>query len=248
MTMLETLSFLVHSDSKVGKTTLASTSPPPILILDAEGGSKFLRLRKIAWDPMIEAPPVYDGTWEACIVNVRDFNTLTRAGQWLQSGQHHFRSIVVDSITEVQRRSKKNLVGTEAMKMPDWGQLLTVMDDVIRGFRDLMLHPTNPVSVVVFIAETRQSNSGKWRPYMQGQIDIALPYWMDIVGYLYVEQTPDANGQLTIPKRRLLISPNDRFEAGERVQGVLGGNVLEPNITTMYLTVFPHLAAPAATT
>lgn len=244
---LDTLSILVHAGSKVGKTTLAATSPVPILALDAEGGWKFIPLRKVGWDPSQGPPPTWDGTWDVCVVIVRDWNTVMYAFQWLLMGQHQFSSLVVDSISEIQRRCKQNLVGSEAMKMQDWGQLLTQMDMVIRGLRDLTLHPVNPLRIVVFVAETRQDNNGKWKPYMQGQIDISLPYWMDIVGYLFVQEVPDANGQYSGQAiRRLLITPTPQYEAGERVQGRLGHVVDEPNVYRMLTTVYPHLAQPAA--
>lgn len=244
--MIETLSLLIHADSKVGKTTVSATSPPPILALDAEGGWKFIPLRKTVWDPMQGPPPAYDGTWDVCIVVVRDWATVQNVLQWLLSGQHHFRSLVVDSISEIQRRCKSNLTGTEALKMQDWGQLLNLMDATIRGFRDLTLHPTNPMQVVVFIAETREGNGGKWKPYMQGQIGVALPYWMDIVGYLFVQDVYDENGQPNGKMRRLLISPHPQFEAGERVQGRLGGIVDEPNVWRMLTQVYPQLQQEGA--
>lgn len=239
--MIETLSILLHADSKVGKTTLGSTAPTPILALDAEGGWKFIPLRKVHWDPMTQPPPADDGTWDVCVVTIRDWATVQRVDQWLQTGQHQFRSMVVDSISEIQRRLKSNLVGTAQMQMQDWGQLLSLMDATIRGFRDLTLHPTNPLQVVVFIAETREKN-GKWRPYMQGQIEVALPYWMDVIGYLFVQETHDENGQPTGQMRRLLVSPHPQFEAGERVQGRLDKIEDEPNITKMLHKVYPHLA------
>ena len=114
-----------------------------------------------------------------------------------------------------------------------------MMDTVIRGFRDLKDNPHNPIEVVVFIAETRISD-GKWRPYMQGQITTALPYWMDVVGFLYVEQQLDENGQPTHKVRRLLVTPHPLYEAGERVQGVLGDVITAPNITTMINTIYPQ--------
>jgi hypothetical protein len=242
MILLETLSILIHGNSKVGKTSLASTSPAPILVLDAEGGWKFLALRRVDWDPMQSAPPAYDGTWDVCHVTVRDWNTVGQVSAWLQSGRHQFRSLVIDSITELQRRLKENLVGTEQMKMQDWGSLLMKMDAVIRGMRDLTTHPTNPLQVVVFIAETRDSGKGKMIPSMQGQISTAMPYWMDLVGYLFVQDIVDANGQSTGQKvRRLLTTPNDDFEAGERVQGRLASVVDYPNITQMLIDVYPSL-------
>lgn len=239
--MLETLSLLVHADSKVGKSTLGATCPPPVLILDAEGSTKFLPIAKITWDPMQGPPPVYDGTWTHCIVIVRDFETMRMAFQWLIHGQHQFRSVVMDSISEIQRKLKSALVGTEAMKMQDWGELLTKMDALIREYRDLTLHPTNPIQVAMFIAETRETN-GKWRPYMQGQIGVALPYWMDVVGYLYVADVLSADQTTTVKQRQLLISPHPQYEAGERVQGRLPDVIAEPHVTSMLLAIYPHLS------
>lgn len=218
----ETLSLLVHADSKVGKTTFAATCPKPALVLDAEGGSKFLALRKTYWDPIQYAPPINDGSWDICVVVVRSWDTVQRTFQWLQTQDHPFESIIIDSITEVQRRCKQNLLNVDkAMEIRDWGRLLDMMDQTIRGFRDLTLHPTHPVRCVIFIAETRQGD-GKWRPYLQGQISTALPYWLDVVGYLFVDMVPDENGAMTKKQRKLLVSPHPQYEAGERVQGRLG--------------------------
>jgi hypothetical protein len=222
------ISLLIHAASKVGKSTLSGTAPKPILVLDAEGSWRFINLRKVYWEPSAGPPPVYDGSWDACVVHVREWGTVETCLQWLRSYQLPFTSVVVDSVTEIQRRCKENLRGEEAMKIQDWGTLLSRMDKAIRGFRDLALLPGINVRCVVFIAETRQSQAGKWVPFMQGQISTALPYWMDICGYLYPDRDVDANGQPTLEVRRLLIAPNSQFEAGERVQGRLGGLITVP--------------------
>lgn len=250
-----TLSILVHAHSKVGKSTLGATAPLPIVTFDAEGGTKFLGgspflaaiygrpLNITHWDPM-GPPPVYDGTWDMAVVTVHTWQNLVNAANWLASGQHHFTSVVVDSITEIQRRLKKNLVGTDQMKIQDWGALLTTMDDTIRGLRDLTINPYNSIRVAVFIAETRQGNDGKWRPYMQGQISTALPYWMDVVGWLYVDMMADAQGQPTVPVRKLLVSQHPMFEAGERVQGLVGPVIDDPRIYSIVDAVYPNHTQP----
>lgn len=238
----QVLSMLLHASSKIGKTTLAGTSPKPMLLLDAEGGSKFLPYAKTTWDPVTGPPPECDDTWEICVVHIRQIETLAQVYQWLVVGQHCFASLCLDSISEAQRRLKDNIVGTNQMKIQDWGTLLTRMDNLIRSFRDLTLHPTNPISVAVFISETREVN-GKWKPYMQGQIAVALPYWMDIIGYLYVDQVPDVYDPLvTNQVRRLWIGPHPQFESGERVQGRLGTTFVEqPNIEGILQTVYPGI-------
>lgn len=246
-----TLSVLVHAASKTGKTTFAASAPPPIVMLDAEGGTKFLPaspsltealghpLRTVRWDPQ-HPPPRHDGSWDAAIVSVRDWQTVRLAYQWLATGDHDFHSLVVDSITEIQRRCREQLRGTEQMQIQDWGQLLSLMDAVIRKYRDLTIDPHNPIQVSVFVAETRRGNDGRWIPYMQGQISIALPYWMDIVSYLYVDNELDDNGQATRQVRRLLVGPDPQFESGERVQGAVGPIISDPNITTILQQIYPQ--------
>lgn len=237
----DVLSMLIHAGAKVGKSTLSSTAPFPNLVLDAEGGWRFIKVRTKHWDPMKEDIPRWDPEcgWDACIVTVTQWNIVPTIYQWLTQKQHDFVSVTIDSITEIQRRLKANLKGTEAMQIQDWGQLLIQMDSVIRAYRDLILLP-GPVRVVTMIAETRES-TGKWRPYMQGQIGVSLPYMVDICGYLYPDFIADENGQATKKIRRLFIGSHPQFESGERVQGVLGDVVDEPNISEMITKIFANV-------
>lgn len=231
------LSILVHAPSKTGKSTFSWTTPRPALILDAEGGTKFLRAKKVYWDPYSGPPPVHDGTWDVCITKVQSWQTIDLVDQYLRQHAHSFTSLVIDSITELQRVCKANLRGTDQMRIQDWGALLTQMDMKIRGFRDLTLITESPIKCVVLIAETKKVD-GKWRPFMQGQIGTSLPYWVDICGYLFVDWLLDENGQPTTQIRKLLISPHDEYETGERVQGRLPGVIDNPNILDMINQIY----------
>jgi hypothetical protein len=220
------MSWLIHGGSKKGKSTVAATCPKPVLVLDAEGSWRFIPGRKVYWDPLKELPPTYDGTWDICVVHVQVWETVQLVYQYLTQWTHlPFVSVVIDSITEIQRRCKANLKGTDAMKIQDWGVLLSVMDSTIRGFRDLCLMQQLSVRCVVFVCETRETGMGRLVPYMQGQIATSLPYWVDICGYMFVDYEMDANNQATQEVRRMWIGPHTQYEAGERVQGRLG-NVL----------------------
>jgi len=254
--MKRSLSILVHSFAKTGKSTLGASGPGPLLVVDAEGGTKFLAnsrwltqrlgrpLNLVPWNPA-EAPPQMTAGVDGAVVTVQSWQDVVNVNMWLQSHQHPFRSVTVDSITEVQRRLKKNLVGTEQMKIADWGSLLTQMDAVIREFRDLSNNAHSPVEVVVFIAETRQVNN-KWVPYLQGQMATSLPYLVDVCGYLYVENDLDEQGQPTVPVRKLLVTPHPQFEAGERVQGAVGPVISHPDVAVIQAAVYPHAVEEAA--
>jgi hypothetical protein len=240
------LSMLIHAPSKEGKSTLTATAPLPLLVLDVEGSWRFINqagfktgvpLRKKRWNPLTEEPPRYDGTWDVCIVMVRDYVTMQQVLQRLTQQPHDFVSIIIDSVTEVQRRCRANLKGSEAMQIQDWGVLLNQMDALIRAYRDLTLADST-VRCVILVAETKMKD-GKWRPYMQGQIADSMPYWLDVVGYLYTYFDADADGQPTVKKKVLHIGPSDQWYSGERVQGALPDAILDPNITQMIMAIFP---------
>lgn len=241
------LTLLVHGGPKLGKTTFGGTSPYPRLILDAEGGTRFLKhedgrphLIKI-WDPLLEGVPVADGTWETCVVYVRDYATVQRVYQWLAIGQHQFRSVVMDSISEIQQRCVDAIAGVDAMKQQDWGDLLRQMSVLVRQFRDLTIHPTNALEAVVIIAMGREFN-GKQRPYVQGQLATTLPYYLDV--YAALIAVPAADG--TSLTRYLLTSPlYAQYEAGDRT-GMLPPSLENPRIDTMLDLIYGSTNGAAA--
>lgn len=220
------ISFLLHGASKSGKTTLADSAPGPRLLLDSEGNSRFLKSKKISWNP-IEPPPSYDGSWETCITYVRDFGTLSQAYAWLASGNHPFRSVIIDSISEAQQRCVDAIAGTEQLKIQEWGELFRKVAQLVRSYRDLLVHPTNPLDAVIFTAMTKQGQDGKFYPYVQGQLATALPYYIDTIGFLKAQIGED--GQFT---NFLLTRPHIQYEAGDR-SGVFPTIITNPRIDEM---------------
>jgi len=227
-------SFLVHGQSKSGKSYLADTTPGPRLVLDAEGGAstRFTPSDKVVWNPLADAPPEYDGSWETCVVYVRSFSDVQKTYDWLNAGKHPFKSVIIDSLSETQQRCIDSLVGTEQMKMQDWGELLRKMSTLVRAYRDLIIHPTNPISVVCFVAMTRETQEGVKKPYLQGALAQTLPYYVDVIGYLHGEV--DENGEFS---QRLLVGPHPQFEAGDRT-GRLGTVVEAPNVQHMLAQIY----------
>lgn len=219
------ISFLIHGPSKAGKSWLGDTAPAPRLILDAEGGTRFLASKRIVWNPS-GPPPEADGTWDTCITYIRDFSTLAHVYQWLASGKHSFKSVVLDSVSEAQQRCIDAVAGTEAMKIQDWGELLRKMSGLVRSYRDLLIHPTNPIQAVVLIAMTKEVN-GKHTPYVQGQLATSLPYYIDVVGFL--RSATDESGETS---RFLLVQSHPNYDAGDRT-GVFPAVLTNPNITEM---------------
>lgn len=227
----ESLTVLIHGQSKVGKSTLAVTAPYPRLMIDVEGGHRFLKIVPKYWDPAREEPPEADGTWDTCVVQTREYDQMLRAYQWLQTGKHQFASVIVDSISELQVKSIEQISGRGQMQMQQWGELLRSTTGLMRDLRDLTMHPTNPLRAVVLTAMTKNDN-GIWRPYLQGQSAVTAPYLYDITGYLVVDEFPNMDPtQPPERMRRMHITPSHQFVAGERVGGRLGAVVEQGDLS-----------------
>ncbi len=223
------VSFLVFGPKGAGKSQLGDTVPGPRLVLDCEGGSRWTPSRKKLWDPSMSAPPWPDGTWDTAWVNVHDFRQVAAAYKWLNSGQHPFNGLVLDSVSEIQQRVMDTLAGTSQMEMKHWGKLLRDVSSMARQFRDLISHPVKPLWGVCMIAMTHEyKNTGRQRPLLQGAIQDYLPYYVDVCGYLWSD--PDET-------RHLMIGPHPQYETGNRVGGrlpyTITGRDSEPSISTM---------------
>lgn len=231
------LSILIHGVSKAGKTTLAATAPAPRLLCDVESASRFLDIKRVYWNPAEDAPPEYDGTWDTCVVRTRDWSTVEKVYRWLESGKHPFRSLIIDSISELQNRYIESVAGRKQLTMPQWGDAYRTVGGLVRDIRDLTMHPSRPLECVVMTAMTKQVD-GKYRPWCQGQLQSVLPYLMDAVGYLYIDTDEDPLGDEIENVRRLLTQGTDEFEAGERVGGAWPQVINNPNITQMIDMIF----------
>lgn len=220
--MANSLSMLIYGNTKVGKSTLAATAPYPRLFLDSESAARFLPFRSIKWDPLKEDPPTPDGTWDTCVVDCRDYATYLRVEQWLKLGRHQFKSVILDSLSELQVKCLEQIAGRDQVKMQEYGELARKFTGMMRDLRDLTTHPTNPLDAVILTAMTTEKD-GMWGPFLTGQSKTVAPYLFDVLGALVVEEfaNPDPT-QPPLKYRRMHIDQHPKYLAGSRVTGQLG--------------------------
>ncbi len=234
--MSNDLTIVVHGESGVGKSYFADTAPAPRLILDVEGGTKFTPSEKIEWDPRLDPPAATDSV----VVKVRDLSAVQQAFQWLNAGQHPFQSVIIDSLTEAQKRAVDQIAGTAQMKTQDWGSLLRKMEQMVRAFRDLTMHPVRPIECVVFVCGSRTDDNGITRPHLQGQMGTTLPYYVDIVAHLTVMF--DEGGEF---HNQASFRPVGGIVAKDRT-GRLGATMPDPSIPRLFDAVNRALAQKEA--
>ena len=237
-----TMSALILGPSGHGKSWFASTAPAPRLILDIEGRGRYTPNGRgaVEWDGRAD-PETLRGkstTGTALVDLSEDTAPMEVVMQWLRTGKHPFRSVVVDSLMEAQYQAGQ---GTSKRGFDYWDLLLVAMNDLVRGLTDILKHPgpNQSLRVAAFIAGVIEKN-GYQKPLMQGQITTRVPYLMGLVGFL--EKVWLENGKT---QRRLWLDqrPQNDLEVKDgydhiiEAMGpciVLGDRGGEPNLATMY--------------
>jgi phage nucleotide-binding protein len=189
---------LVYSHAGAGKTSLIPTLPSPIA-LSAEGGLLSIAGADV---PYIEISSMAD---------------LMEAYTWLTESAEAkpFQSVALDSISEIAEvvlaeELRRNKDGRAA-----YGELNTVMTQMIRAFRDL------PGRNVYFTAkcEKLQDESGRilYGPMMPGKsLSQNLGYFFDLVMPLRVDK--DSEGKTV---RALMTDSDGLWQAKNRAAGQL---------------------------
>jgi hypothetical protein len=210
---LQGLASFIHAEQKVGKSSLCDTGPAPRLTLDVENAAIWTPSRKTVWDPMRQTVPVPDGSWETCLVHVRDYTVLDATYQILNRGQHPFNSVGVDSVPVIQDRVMRSFAGYDKMSRDDWGRLLRLTTGLIWNYKDLLTHPTRQVWAVTFVAGSHwDEQMRKWRPNLVGSSAHHVPFAPDIEGFMSI----GGDGL-----RHMWIGPSPHHETGNRLWGRL---------------------------
>jgi phage nucleotide-binding protein len=159
-----TVNMLVYGPPGVGKTTFASTAPKP-LIIDLENGSLSLLGKN---------------------VDIAQVDTLADAREAVKYALNNgYQTVVIDSITryaellmdEILRENKR-----ETARIQDWGE-------VVKRIKKLIWHLQAKNINTIFVAletEEKDEDSLVKRPAVPGQLKVAIPAIVDIVGYMRV--------------------------------------------------------------
>lgn len=241
---------IVYGDPGTGKTVLAGSAEAvepmgPVLLIDCEGGTFSLR----SFYPNIR------------IVRVKSWDDMQRLYDQLRRGDHNFKTVILDSLTEIQKFSMGEIMKDVVRKEPDrdpevpsvreWGKSGEQIRRLVRGFRDL---PMN-VIFTALVNEDRNQKTGKvtFRPSLPGKLSREVPGYVDLVFYLYKRDIPNpkhvdgSDEPQTINARLLLTTATEEFVCKDRSNN-LPPVIVEPTMQVIYNAVHNIVTEPSTET
>lgn len=195
-----TINGLVYGESSIGKTTLvggcdAVAEMRNVLFVDIEKGD--LALRKTEYRPEV--------------VRIASWDELERIYHALFAGGHGYKTVVVDSLDEVNDLSLKTVMEAEGEDQYDtpewkhWNLNQVRMLRMLRAFRDL---PMNFL-ITALVKEEKDPKLGitKKLPNLPGKLAAKVPAIFDNVFYYYLKNVKEDDGSgntIEVPRRCLL--------------------------------------------
>jgi len=182
------LNILAYGDPGAGKTVLGASAEndprtSPILFCDVEGGTLSISDRGIDTVRMAAFP-----AWQ----HIYDY---------LKNGTHPYKTVVFDSLTEIQKLSMRDIMRTAALTNPardgdmpqigEWGKNIEQIRTFVRAFRDL---PMNVVFTALAM-DVKDESSGAiaTKPSLSGKLADETAGFMDMVIRMYTRPNPEKN-------------------------------------------------------
>ena len=209
----------IYGRSGVGKTSLLATMPGKGLVIDvpqSEGGTEVLEDHADHLDVAIvtkweEIDPIYT---------------------YLESGNHDYKWVAIDSITAFQKLARRKVVRERPISadphkvtLEEYGKINSLVEEMIYRFRTLSIF-------TVWIAQEKKHSSegdsrSVWGPDLQPGCVAALLPSMLLVGRMVTEIT--LNGE---EERRMIISNRPDTMAKYRAK---------PSVEVPHIIKNPHL-------
>lgn len=198
------LKILVYGEPGVGKTCFAASSPTP-LVVDAEHGTRSLLNHPELHD--VNVLPVYDWpTMESLLFGLHN----------KEEKYNKFETIVVDSVSELQRRVmdeqlKKKETEVFVPQGKDYQENTERMRRFANFLRDL---PINLV-LTAHVKEQVDDKEGRtyFRPDVTPKLSQSLVGIMDVVGFMRREADPETGDSI----RTLQVVPGPKVIAKSRL-------------------------------
>lgn len=155
---------------------------------------------------------------------VKTWSDFNEAWNIVSKVKGEYKTIILDSITEVQRLLMDHIAPGKALELQQWGEVELKMHKVIRSYRNL----DNNVIITALAKESKDDVLGSTSvmPMVKGSLAQNIGAYFDCVFYHFAHVTEDRETGNKVTQYKMLTQNDNRFIAKNRA-GKL--NRVEPN-------------------
>ena len=176
---------MIYGSSGSGKTMLAGSADAvpelrKVLFLDVEGGTYTLRNSDYS---------------NVDVLRITEWKEIEDVYNILYLGQHDYKTIIIDSLTELQKVSMEAILAdtsagvslsSEIPQLREWNINIEQVRKVVRKFRDL------PVNTIFTALVNQEKNPLKGyttnKPLLSGKVKDEVAAFLDIVAFYNVKE------------------------------------------------------------
>lgn len=213
---------LVYGQSGAGKTRLLGSTfeveeLSPMLLIDIEGGGLTLQTTY----PDVET------------VRVKSWAKLKEIYEQLKLGNHGYKTVGIDSLTEAQKMGMDFTMDTrhpgQELAVPEikeWNINVEQVRKFVRLFRDL--EGVNTIFTALERVDVdKRTQLSRRKPSLSGKVADEVAGFLDIVTFLYVEEIEKVN-------TRILLTGNTASTVAKDRSNLLPLQIPNPTMSTIY--------------
>ena len=171
--------------------------------------------------------------------------------KYLKARRHPFKTVLLDSVTEIVVKAKEEINGRNQFKVQHWGELSSNMGYMLRDLRDEASSEYSPIEVLCIIAVEQEHikaniagevESRKVEPYLEGGVRKIISFLYDITAHItLVEEMADRSnpGAGYITNQYFFTGKNPEITAKSRVGRILPSTIVNPTLTGLLHGIFP---------
>ena len=205
------ISMVVYADPGVGKTTLAGTLPPgETLIISTEAG----------------IGPLLGTNHNVFDLYGQNVEKLEDLYKYLRTGNHPFKYVVLDNISELEQRILSSLTqrrGKEFTEIKEYGDSAFKMREYLHLFRDLVYQNITVIfNAWEFLLDVKQDGGiliTRTFPKLSRKLAPEVCGIVDVVGHLEVHEKSG--------KRWLRIGPSAQYITKTQFKGLDDGELAD---------------------